>query len=503
MLVRDVVDATTVVAGTTKRMEKRAALAGLIRGAEADEIEPLVGMLTGDPRQGALGTGWAGVARLDVAPGAGGDVTVLELDEALSELQLLTGPGSQARRGDLLAGVFARCDAEEQNFIGRLIVGELRQGALAGVVTDAIADAAGVGAPLMRRAAMLRGDLGATGRVALLEGKEGLTSIGLRPLRAVQPMLASTAESARAAVADIGSSSVEWKLDGIRIQLHVANGDVRIYTRNLNDVTHRLPTVVEFARSLDVDSAVLDGEILGGGALDGEEAEVFQDTMSSFGREAPDRQRLDLNAWFFDILHIDGRDLIDTPLVERRAALESLVEARAIPGVVTDDPELAERTFDEAVAAGHEGVMVKAADSLYEAGRRGKAWRKVKPVHTYDLAILAVEWGHGRRQGWLSNLHLGARGADGSLVMVGKTFKGLTDEMLRWQTAHLQGLEVVTEGHTVWVRPELVVEIALDGVQRSTRYPGGLALRFARVKAHRPDKDVSGIEALATLEALL
>jgi DNA ligase 1 len=501
MLVGDVVDTTTIVAATRKRTEKRAALAALLTQASADEVTPLVGMLTGDPRQGALGTGWASVAAVDVEPNEGGTITVLQLDGALTALQGLHGPGSQGERGALLDELFSRASSSEQDFIGRLIIGELRQGALAGIVTDAVADAAAVPPKLMRRATMLSGNLGTASRLALTEGVEGLQEVELEPLRPVQPMLASTAESAGTAVAELGLSSVEWKLDGIRIQLHRSGDDVAVYTRNLNDVTARLPGVVELARNLPGNEFVLDGEILGCGHET--DPEAFQDVMSSFGREAPDRQRLDLHPWFFDVLHLDGDDLIDEALTQRREALTGLVADLAIPGVITDDPHLAESTFADAVDAGHEGVMVKSADSLYEAGRRGKNWRKVKPVHTFDLVVLAAEWGHGRRQGWLSNLLLGARAADGSLVMVGKTFKGLTDQMLQWQTERLRELEVTTEGITVWVRPDLVVEVALDGVQRSTRYPGGIALRFARVKHHRPDKPASSIESLETLRALL
>lgn len=501
MLLSDVVAATDAVSATRKRNEKRDTLATLLRTTTPEEIVPLVGMLTGDPRQGALGTGWAGVAAIEETPAAGGEITVLELDDALSQLQAITGPGSQAERRQLLEGLFHRASAPEQNFMARLVIGDLRQGALAGVVTDAVAIAAEVKPALMRRAAMLRGDLGEAAAVALTEGSSGLEQVSLEPLRPVQPMLASTAAAAGEAVEEMGRSSVEWKLDGIRLQVHRHDDAVAIFTRNLNDVTARLPGVVELVRSLPVAAVVLDGEVLGGHGE--QDPEAFQDTMSSFGRASPETQRLDLQSWFFDILHLDGRDLIDEPLELRRSALVELVGDLAIPGTITEDPDEAERIFNEAVAARHEGVMVKAASSAYDAGRRGKSWRKVKPVHTFDLVILAVEWGHGRRQGWLSNLHLGARGPDGDLVMVGKTFKGLTDQMLQWQTDQLQQLEVVTKGSTVWVRPELVVEVALDGVQRSTRYPGGLALRFARVKQHRPDKPVAEIDTLETLRGLM
>jgi DNA ligase-1 len=368
---------------------------------------------------------------------------------------------------------------------------------------DAVARAAGLPASDVRRAAMLAGDLGAVAALALTPAADGggapaLAAIRLQPLRPVLPMLAAGAPDVGAALEATGPASVEWKLDGARIQAHRDGGHVRIFTRNLNEVTSRLPGIAAVVGELPVRSLVLDGEALG---LDEEAArpERFQQTMSRFGSHGPST----LAARFFDCLHRDGDDLLGRPLVERLAVLEEVARPWRVPSILTDDAAEASEFFDRAVAAGHEGVMVKGAASPYEAGRRGGAWRKVKPVTTFDLVVLAAEWGHGRRQGWLSNLHLGARRGDGDFVMVGKTFKGLTDELLEWQTAELLAREVRRSGITVHVRPELVVEVALDGVQSSTRYPGGLALRFARVKRYRPDKAPAEADGLEALRALL
>jgi DNA ligase-1 len=330
----------------------------------------------------------------------------------------------------------------------------------------------------VRRAAMLTGDLAAVAAIAFAEGRAGLDAIGLQALRPVLPMLASSATDVSEAIAGCGLASVEWKLDGIRIQVHRVGPDVHIFTRNLNDITERLDRVVEITRALPATALILDGEVIG---ADGEE-----------------------HASFFDCLHLDGRDLIDAPLVERLAALERVAGRWRIPATVTDDPHVAAQVLDVALAAGHEGVVVKAATSRYEAGRRGKSWRKVKPVRTLDLVVLGAEWGSGRRRGWLSNLHLGARDpTTGGFLMVGKTFKGLTDTLLTWQTERLQELAVETQGFTVFVRPELVVEIALDGVQLSTRYAGGVGLRFARVRRYRPDKSPLEADTIDALRAML
>jgi DNA ligase-1 len=509
----DVVATTSEVTATRARSRKVAALADLFARLDPDEVPIVVAILTGAPRQGRIGIGWRTVAAIEEPPSPEPQLEVADIDATLDRLDSLRGTGSQAARTAELRSLLGRATEDEQDLLRRLLVGELRHGALEGLVTDALATAAGVPVSTMRRAAMLAGDLPTVATIALTEGEGGLDAIGLTLLRPVQPMLAQTAGDVTEALAlatagnggDPGSipeASVEWKLDGARIQVHRVGNEVRIYTRNLNDVTTRLPGIVDLARALPAHSFLLDGEAIGEG--EDELPQMFQDTMSQFGRQA-DGAGAGLASRFFDILHLDGDDLIDRPLRDRLATLENLAGPWRIPGIITADPAAAQRVLDEALAAGHEGVMVKDAASAYEAGRRGGAWRKVKPVHTLDLVVLAVEWGSGRRQGWLSNLHLGARDPDapGEFVMVGKTFKGLTDELLTWQTQQFLELETHRSGHVVFVRPELVVEIALDGVQSSTRYAGGVALRFARVRRYRPDKSPAEADTIDAVQAML
>ena len=502
-LLVDVVATSDAVAATRARTEKLTRLADLLRRLEPDEIEAAVGFLIGRPRQGRIGVGWASAWRLDVSPAPEPSLTVRDLDVAIDRIEATTGNGSASARQQILTELFARATAAETDFVRRLFVGELRQGALAGLMTDAVARAAGVPLATMRRAAMLDGDLGRAARLALTDGAPALEAVGLHVLRGVQPMLAASAPNVADALELTGEASVEWKLDGARIQVHRDGDEVRVFTRNLNDVSHRLPGVADAIRALTPQRLVLDGEVIG---LSEQEAETnkpqrFQDTMSSFGRERGERQGL--QPFFFDVLHLDGDDLIDAPLAARQAALTSVRGLPVIPSIVTADADEAATFLDQAIEAGHEGVMVKALDAPYDAGRRGGSWRKVKPVRTLDLVVLAAEWGHGRRRGWLSNLHLGARGPDGTFVMVGKTFKGLTDALLQWQTEQLQARAIGEEGITVHVRPELVVEIALDGVQASRRYPGGVALRFARVRRYRPDKAPSEADTIETVQAML
>ncbi|MGH9125097.1 MAG: ATP-dependent DNA ligase [Acidimicrobiales bacterium] len=497
MLWRDVVATSAAVAATPARSAKVAALAALLSRVAPEEIEAVVAVLAGQPRQGKIGIGRATLAAATGAavPATEATLTVGDIDEAVTALKVLGGEGSGATRTRVLSSLVMRATEEEAFFLCRLLLGDLRQGALDGVVTDAVAQAAGVAPATLRRAVMRGGHLPHVSVVALTEGAPGLARFGLDVLRAVQPMLASTAATVGDALA-MGCSSVEWKLDGARVQAHRRGNEVRLFTRSLHDVTDRLPALVALVRSLPGDCFVLDGEVIGVG--DGERPDAFQDTMSRFSGGRPD-----LAVWWFDCLHAAGVDLLDEPLVVRRRALEALAGPRSVPAVLTDDAEVAQRFLDGAIAAGHEGVVVKGADSRYEAGRRGRAWLKVKPVRTVDLVVLAAEWGHGRRRGWLSNLHLGARRTDGTFVMVGKTFKGLTDDMLRWQTDHLLELETAREGIVVKVRPETVVEIALDGVQASTRYPGGVALRFARVRRYRPDKRPLEADLIDDVRAML
>ncbi|MDY7102829.1 MAG: ATP-dependent DNA ligase [Actinomycetota bacterium] len=498
-----------VVASTTKRGEKVAALAELIASLAPGEARVAVAYLAGEAPQGRIGIGWATIsAAADATAASEPSLTIAEVDAALDRLAATSGPGSQKARVDQLRELFGRATAAEADFLRRLLIGELRQGALEGLMADAVAKGAGVPLAATRRAAMLHGDLAAIAEVALASGEEGLAAIGLEIGRGLKPMLASPAESPADTLAGGGRSVVEWKLDGARIQVHRRGGDVVVYTRNLNDVTERMPEVVATVLDLDASDVVLDGEAL---LLDpGRRPVPFQETMSRFGRETVEVDGPLLVPFFFDVLHLDGDDLLDLPLDERRSHLAAAVpEGLRVPGTEVTTAEGVSQVLAEALSVGHEGVVVKDPASRYEAGRRGAAWRKLKPSHTLDLVVLAAEWGHGRRQGWLSNLHLGARdpGADpddpaGGFVMLGKTFKGLTDELLTWQTAELLAREVSRDRHVVHVRPELVVEIALDGVQTSTRYPGGMALRFARVKRYRPDKDAAEADTVEVVRAI-
>jgi DNA ligase-1 len=489
VLYGDLVAVSQRTAATAKRSEKVAAISELLKATPPDEITAAIGLLIGDPRQGRMGVGWATIANLNVAAATEPSLTIRDVDDALTRVAAIAGSGSQGERRRVMTALWSTATDAEQHHLHMVLTGELRQGANEGVVADAVGKASGQPIAVIRRAAMLLGDLGAAAHRALTG--ESL-DVGLTPLTAVQPMLAGTSASVTDALAEIGLASVEWKLDGIRVQAHKRGDEVRLFSRGLNDITAGLPAVVDLVRRVPARSVVLDGEALG---IDEEgQPLIFQETMSGLSTTS---------AYFFDVLHVDDESLIDDPLRSRRAALEALLPIGArLPSIVTADANEAEAFATNAVATGHEGVMVKAIESTYEAGRRGTGWRKVKPVHTLDLVVLAAEWGHGRRVGWLSNLHLGARGADG-FVMVGKTFKGMTDELLRWQTDELQRLAVANEGHTVHVRPELVVEIALDGVQRSTRYPGGVALRFARVRRYRLDKTAGEADTIERVQAML
>lgn len=505
MLLDELVRTAEAVASTRSRLTKVAALADLLVRLGPGEIATAVGLLVARPRQGRVGVGWRSVAAAKEEPAAEPALKIADVDAALDRLVATGGAGSAAERAAILSGLMRSATAPEQAFIAGILLGELRTGALEGVLTDAVARAAGRPVEAVRRAAMLSGDLGGTALLALTGTAEDLEAVGLVVGRPVHSMLASTAASVGEALETTGEASVEYKLDGARIQVHRAGEEVRIYTRTLADVTHRLPEVVDVVLGLPARDVILDGETLALGE-DGA-PRPFQETMSRFGAETP-RTTL-LHPWFFDVLHLDGRDLLDEPLSTRLRVLERLAPAHRIPGQVTKDPDVAGQVSRDALAAGHEGVMVKAVGSTYAAGRRGSNWIKVKPVLTYDLVVLACEWGSGRRTGLLSNLHLGALdpagefGQPGGYVMVGKTFKGLTDELLRWQTERFQELEVRRTAGTVWVEPVTVVEIALDGVQQSPRYPGGIALRFARVKRYRDDKTAAEADTIQTLRALL
>ena len=499
MLFAELVATSDAVAATPKRVEKIARLAEFLRRLDPGEIAAAVAFLSGELPTGRIGVGWSTLVRARPSGSAPApELTVADVVDFLGELIATVGEGSTSGSSRRIAVLFARATAGEADFLARLLVGELRQGALAGVMGDAVASAAGVRPEALRRAAMLLGDLARAAQIALAEGEAGLAAVSLEVGRPVLPMLASTSADPAAALAETGAASVEWKIDGARIQVHRLGANVRIFTRNLNDVSDRLPEVAAIAASLEVSSAVLDGELLGLDEVKGPRA--FQDTMRGFAGT----ERGALRPYFFDVLELDGEILIDRPLRERLVQLDRAVGALAVPRIATADAALAERFLADALAAGHEGVMVKALEGRYEAGRRGRSWRKVKPVQTLDLVVLAAEWGHGRRRAWLSNLHLGARDPEtGGFVMVGKTFKGLTDELLRWQTQRFSAIAEREADGTVWVRPECVVEIALDGVQRSTRYPGGVALRFARVRRYRPDREASTASTIDEVRALL
>jgi DNA ligase-1 len=477
-----------------------AALSELLRQLDdPHEVEAATAFLVGLPRQGKVGAGWRTLVSIEVPAAAEPDLTILDVDELLTQVAATSGKGSTQRRSELLTAALSRATAPEQDFLLRLLTGELRQGALEGVMTDAVAAAFEVPADAVRRAFMLSGRLHTTAEQARSGGAAALAAFGLEVGRPIRPMLASPAESLESAL-ELGAVTVEYKLDGARIQVHRKGSEVHVYTRTLREITASVPELVEQVRGLPCESVVLDGETL---ALnDDGRPRPFQETMSRFG--ATSSRELLLRPYYFDCLHLDGDDLLDLPLRDRLAALERVAGPFRIPGAMEPDADRAAEIAAAAHAAGHEGVMVKALDSVYAAGRRGKSWQKVKPVHTLDLVVLAAEWGHGRRRGYLSNLHLGARDPDGGPpVMVGKTFKGLTDELLAWQTKTFQEIAVDAGDWVVHVRPEIVVEIELDGVQVSPRYPGGVALRFARVLRYRPDKEASEADTIDQVRALL
>jgi DNA ligase-1 len=528
MLLAELVAASDIVAATPSRTAKVAALADVLARCEPDELPVAVAALAGEARQGRIGVGWAVLRAVDPPAAARPCLRLADLDRALDAVAAATGPGSGAVRVALLTELLGRATAVEGSFVRCLLSGEVRHGALGGLVTDAVARSTGVTVAAVRRATMLGGGLPATAVLARTGGEPALAAVTLVVGIAIAPMLAApgadVADALAAATGGTGLASVEWKLDGARIQAHRAGDTVVLYTRNGNDVTARLPGVVDLVRGLPATAVVLDGEVLGLDDTEGSHGETaapaldagrlagadatgrprgrFQDTMAAFGAHDGVAGAA-LVARFFDCLHLDGDDLLDRPLTERTEALERVAAPWRVPATLTATVAEAEAVLADALAAGHEGVVIKGAASRYAAGRRGGSWRKVKPVRTLDLVVLAAEWGHGRRTGWLSNLHLGARDpAGGPSVMVGKTFKGLTDELLAWQTTALRAIAVRASRGTVWVRPELVVEIALDGVQTSTRYPGGVALRFARVKRYRPDKEAADADTIDAVRAL-
>ena len=507
------VQTSRAVAATSARLAKIAKLAELLTQLSGDEVPIAVGFLTGWPRQGRIGAGWAAVAEArESAAVVEPTLDLVDVDRAFDALQSAKGKGSAGARRRILCDLFARATADEQAFLAALVIGEVRQGALEGVLVDAVAKAAGVPADRLRRAVMLAGDLGVVAAAVCSGGERALDALAqyrLQLFRPVQPMLADSAdevEEAVAAAADTTGAALEWKLDGARIQVHREGDRVAVYTRNLNDVTSRVPEVVEAVRSFGARELILDGEVIALAA--GGRPLSFQDTMRRFGRRLDVdamRAELPLAPYFFDVLLHDAEETLDRPLVERLRLLDSIVpEPYRVPRLVTANVAEAKAFQADALARGHEGVIVKSLAAPYAAGRRGSAWIKVKTARTLDLVVLAVEWGSGRRHGWLSNLHLGARDPEtGGFVMLGKTFKGMTDELLEWQTKELLARETHRDGHIVYVRPELVVEIAFNEVQRSSQYPGGVALRFARVKGYRSDKRPDEADTIDAVRAFL
>ena len=501
-----VVETSERVGNTRSRLQKVDAIAGLLTQTPSDEVPLVVDYLAGIVPQGRIGVGYAAVsAARDIGAAAEAMLEVRDVDAAFTRIAGLSGAGSAKARAEALAKLMGLATVAEQSFLQRLLIGELRQGAQEGVMIAAIAKAATVDEALVRRAVMLASTVGDVASTAMRGGVEGLGRYHLRLLAPVQPMLAQTAADIEEALTAHGEASVELKLDGARIQVHRDGEQVRVFSRDGNDVTARLPEVVEMALALPARSLVLDGEVLA--MREDGSSQPFQVTMRRFGRKldiAAQRAAMPLTPFFFDVVHVDGADLLDVSYAERQRALSDLLTpAQRVPRIVTASAEEAERFYDDAVSRGFEGVMLKALDAPYEAGRRGAGWLKVKPAHTLDLVVLAAEWGSGRRKGFLSNIHLGARDpARGGYAMLGKTFKGMTDVMLAWQTKWFLEHALGREGHIVHVKPELVVEVAFDTVQASTVYASGFALRFARVKRYREDKPAAEADTIDTIRAI-
>jgi DNA ligase-1 len=502
MQLYDIVTTSRNVRETSARSEKVRHLAACLRRVESDQIETAVALLAGEPRQGRIGLGPATLyPAMPPDAAAVPELTLAEVDKTLGYIAQTSGAGSAASRLRLVGELFARATKEEQDFLLRALLGELRQGSVEGLMAEAVAQASDLPIGEIRRALMVSGDLRVVARSALTEGRQGLARLSVRVFQPIKPMLAQTAEALR----QLGKAAFEYKLDGARVQVHKEGDDVRVFTRYLKDVTAAVPEIVEAVRRLATGSLILDGEALAC-RPDGR-PQSFQVTMRRFGRKLEVerlRESIPLYPFFFDCLYVNGIAILDRPGAERIAAL-----ARAVPEsllvqrrVIGEQPE-AEAFLQAALDAGHEGVMAKALDAPYEAGARGGAWLKIKPAVTLDLVVLAAEWGHGRRTGRLSNLHLGARNpSTGAFVMLGKTFKGMTGEMLAWQTAELSKLALASDRHTIYVEPKLVAEIAFNDIQASPHYPGGLALRFARVKRYRPDKTAEDADTIDTVRAL-
>lgn len=507
MLLADVVATSAQISSTSKRLAKTERLAALLRQLQGEEIEIVANLLSGSVRQGKVGIGWALLqeAALSAPPASEPSLTLSDLDRLLTEYAAVKGRGSEQRRRELLSGLFARATAPEQQFLKGLLTGELRQGALEGIMIEALAQASGVDLTVLRRAVMMAGSLPGVATAALTQGEAGLREYDVQLFRPVQPMLAQTAEGVEEALEELGDLSLEYKFDGARVQVHKDGDDVRLYSRQLNDVTAAAPEVVDAVRALPAERLILDGEVL---SLTPESRPLpFQITMRRFGRKLEvERMQAEqpLHAYWFDLLYLNGGSLVDEPQSRRFAELTSLAPpVNIVPNLITTEADAANAFLDRALAEGNEGLMAKSRDGAYIAGARGQTWRKVKQARTLDLVILAAEWGHGRRRGFLSNLHLGARDTvRGGYAMLGKTFKGLTDEMLAWQTQELLKLELARDEYTVHVQPQLVAEIAFNEIQISPRYVSGLALRFARVKRYRTDKTADQSDTFQTVQTL-
>jgi len=504
MLLAAVVETSRRVAETTKRLEKVDLLARLLKQLHPEEVEIVVAFLTGRARQGRIGIGYGSIRDAQGSPASEPSLEVAEIDRIFESITKIQGTGSQRQRLDLLSGMFARATGLEQQFLVGLLMGELRQGALEGIMVDAVSKASGIAADRVRRAVMMAGDIAVVARALLEKGEAGLHAYDVQLFRPIQPMLAQTAEDVSEALADLGEAALEFKMDGARVQVHKSGDDVVVYSRALNDVSAAVPEVVEAVRALPAHDLILDGEVLS--LLPDGRPQPFQITMRRFGRKLDvERMRgeLPMTPFWFDLLYLNGGSLLDEPQARRFRALAELAPQSLIPNIIASNPAAGDEFFEQSINRGHEGIMAKATGATYAAGARGQSWLKIKRPRTLDLVILAAEWGHGRRQGWLSNLHLGARDTEkGGFAMLGKTFKGLTDEMLVWQTQELLKLEIGRDSYTVHVEPKLVVEIAFNEIQVSPRYPSGLALRFARVKRYRPDKSAAESDTFQIVQKL-
>lgn len=504
MLLSRLVETSLAVGDTRSRNDKTARLAACIAELQGEEVAIGVSFLSGRMRQGRIGLGYRAAMSAHAGAVSEPTLTLADVDATFAEITAAVGVGSTGDKLRSFGALLARATEQEQRFVRALVVGELRQGALEGVLLEAVARAARVPADAVRRAHMLTGDLSRVAPALLTEGSAALSRFGLELFRPLKPMLAQICDSPSAALARLGELVLETKIDGARIQVHKRGDEVKVFTRRLKEVTLAVPEVVEQVVALGARELILDGEVV---ALrpDGT-PHPFQTTMRRFGRKegvAAMRERLPLTPVFFDVLHADGMTLLDQPARERFACMRELLpRAAIITRREIQDAARADAFLGEVIRAGHEGLMAKSLGSTYEAGNRGSGWLKIKPAHTLDLVVLAAEWGHGRRRGWLSNVHLGARNHDGSFTMLGKTFKGMTDELLVWQTDALQRIAVSAEAHTVYVEPRLVVEVAFNDVQTSPHYPGGLALRFARIKRYRPDKSADDADTLDTVRAI-